>query len=210
MAAIPLQVTEWMKGYLGAGAPDFDAGFIQGIESNAFFVHQMMIKIDDIDRFVADPQHQALMDGTVNFGPLGGVLPVTGASFRMFVDSGTPGLRYMKYRMPFTDDKGRPFTLYGHKTLHDDHSLDLWGDTTTLYTSIYPGDLPGAEPPPPPTPAAYRGIIHIEKLDLVKSFMSFRSPGSSLADANRAMSAFGKFFLGNLWEIYCKVARVGT
>jgi hypothetical protein len=40
--------------------------------------------------------------------------------------------------------------------------------------------------------------------------MSFRAPGSNPAQANHAMSAFGKFFLGNLWDIYGRVARVGT
>jgi cholesterol oxidase len=209
MTAIPLHVTEWMKGYLGAGAADFDAGFIGGIESNAFFVHEMLIKIDDIDRFVSDPQHEAIMDGTVDFAAFGGRRPVKGASFKMFVDSKTPSLKYMKYRMPFTTDKNQALTMYGHKTVHNDRALDLWGDTTTLYTSIYAGTLTAPEPPANVEPA-YRGIIHIEKLDLVKSLMSFRSPGSNPAQAQHAMSTFGRFFMGNLWEIYGKLARVGT
>ena len=29
-----LEVTEWMKGYLGFGVTDYDAGFIKGIEKN--------------------------------------------------------------------------------------------------------------------------------------------------------------------------------
>jgi cholesterol oxidase len=208
MTAIALQVTEWMKGYLGLGASDPDAGFIKGIESNAFFVHEMLIKIDDVDRFVADPEHGAVMDGYVNFAAFGGKRPVTGASFKMFVDGKVPGLKYMKYRIPFTNDKQEPLTMYGHKTIHNDKTLDLWSDTTTLYTSVYTGNL--VAPEPPTTPALARGIIHIEKLDLFKSMMSFRAPGANPAQANHAMTTFGRFFLGNLWEVYGRFAKVGT
>jgi cholesterol oxidase len=208
MTAIPLQVREWMKGYLGLGAPDPDAGFIKGIESNAFFRHEMLIKIDDVDRFVSDPEHAALMDGSVTFAAFGGTRPVSRASFKMFVDAKTPGLKYMKYRIPFTSDKNEPLTMYGHKTIHDDKTLDLWGDTTTLFTSIHAGNLSAPEPPPPP--AVAQGIIHIEKLDLLKSMMSFRSPGSNAVQANHAMTTFGRFFLGNLWEIYGRFARVAS
>jgi cholesterol oxidase len=207
MTAVPLHVTEWMKGYLGKDAADYDSGFIAGIEADARFVHEMHIKIDDIDRFVSDPHHEAVMDGYVEYAAFGGRRPVTGASFKMFVDSKDRGLKYMKYRIPFTDDKGQPLTLYGHKTVHDDKSLDLWGDTTTLYTSVYAGDLRAPEPPTNKQPSL-RGIIHIEKLDLLKSIMSFRSPGSSPAQAQHAMSTFGRFFMGKLWDVYGRMARV--
>src|SRR5438552_3700866 len=207
MAPIPLYVTEWMKGYLGKDAPDYDTGFIAGIETEARFVHEMHIKIDDIDRFVSDPDHVAVMDGYVEYAAFGGRRPVTGASFKMFVDSNTPGLKYMKYRIPFTNDKGESLTLYGHKTVHDDRSLDLWGDTTTLYTAVYQGDLRAPEPPADKQPFV-RGIIHIEKLDLLKSIMSFRSPGSSPAQAEQAMSTFGRFFMGKLWDVYGRWARI--
>ncbi|HEX2659678.1 MAG TPA: hypothetical protein VHU40_15445 [Polyangia bacterium] len=207
MTAVALQVTEWMKGYLGFGVSDYDAGFIKGIEGNAFFMHEMLIKIDDVDKFVSDPEHNATMDGYVSFDAFGGKRPVKDASFRMFVDSKTPGLKYMKYRIPFTNDKNQPLTMYGHKTIHDDKSLDLWSDTTTLYVSIHEGAL--TAPEPPAGPALAMGVIHIEKLDLFKSVMSFRSPGANPVQANHAMSAFGKFFLGKLWDIYGRVARVG-
>jgi cholesterol oxidase len=199
MAATALEVTEWMKGYLGTGATDYDAGFIKGIQSKAFFVHEMLIQIDDVDRFVADPEHTASMNGYVSFDAFGGKRPVTNASFKMFVDAGQ-GLKYMKYRMPFTTDKNQPLTLYGHKTIHNDGSLDLWSDTTTLYTSVFEGNL--TTPEPPTSPALAMGIIHIEKLDLIKSVMSFRTPGASPAEATRARVTFGRFFLGNLWDTY--------
>jgi cholesterol oxidase len=207
MASIPLHVTEWMKGYIGFGAKDHDAGFIAGLESETFFLHEMDIKIDDIDRFVAEPKHTATMDGFIECAALGGKRPCTGATFNMLVDSATPALKYMLYRMPFSDGRGEPRTLIGHKTVHDDRSLDLWSDTTTLYVSIFEGLIKGSEEPSVPPLAM--GVIHIEKLDLIRSLRSFRSPGSTPAQASHAMSTFGRFFMGKLWEIYGGFGRIG-
>jgi hypothetical protein len=52
------------------------------------------------------------------------------------------------------------------------------------------------------------GIIHIEKLDLIRSMRSFRSPGSTPAQSSHAMAAFGRFFLGKLWEIYGTFGKI--
>jgi cholesterol oxidase len=208
MTSVPLQVREWMKGYLGFGATDHDAGFTQGMEQDTYFMHELLIRIDDVDRFVKEPDHGATMDGYIACDALGGRRPVEGARFNMFVDTKVAGLKHMLYRVHFLDGEGQPATMLGHKTVHDDRSLDLWSDTTTLYTRIFAGHLPdGVEPVGPPRAM---GMLHIEKLDLFKSLLSFRSPGASLVEANHAKNAFGQFFLGQLWEVYGRRARVGV
>jgi hypothetical protein len=62
---VPLNVTEWMKGYVGFGATDTDAGFIEGIEQDTYFEHEVLIQIDDIDKFVDRPGviHIQVLDG---------------------------------------------------------------------------------------------------------------------------------------------------
>ncbi len=214
MAVIPLEVTEWMKGYIGFGATDYDAGFIRGIEAGTFFMHEMLIRIDDIDRFVGDPGHAATMDGFIQCDALGGKRPVKGAAFNMFVDAKNPRLKYMLYRIPFHDGSGAPHTMFGHKTVHDDRTLDLYGDTTTLYVRIFRGDVPGHDLSTPaitssalPDDPIAKGVIHIEKLDLYRSIRSFRSPGSNPAAAAHAFGAFGQFFMGKLWEVYGMALR---
>src|SRR5256885_12932540 len=125
---VPLNVTEWMKGYVGFGATDCDAGFIQGFDEGTYFEHEVLIAMDDIDRFVAEPTHTAAMTGYVLCDRLGGKRPFENGTFNMLVDAAKPGLKFMFYRMPFTDAAGKPHTMLGHKTIHDDHALDLWSD----------------------------------------------------------------------------------
>ena len=47
----------------------------------------------------------------------------------------------MLYELWFTDDQGRARTLLGHKVITDHPGLDLWPDTTTLYTTILEGHV---------------------------------------------------------------------
>lgn len=217
--ATPLNVTEWMKGYIGFGAADYDAGFHQGIDANTHFMHEVVIRMDDIDRFVSEPTHEARMDGYIECAALGGRRQLEpGATFNMLLDANNPKLKVMLYRMPFIDESGARRTVFGHKTIHDDHSFDLWGDITTLYIRVFDGDVPGpdvltpsmAGSTPPGGPPAAMGVIHIEKLDGFKSARSFQSPGSSPAEAARAVALFGGFYLDKLWEIFGPSMRVVT
>jgi hypothetical protein len=61
----PLNVKEWMKGHVGFGATDYEAGEAQGRAENKIFQHEVLIEIDDIDRFTSDRKHAAPMNGNV-------------------------------------------------------------------------------------------------------------------------------------------------
>jgi cholesterol oxidase len=202
--AIPLTVEEWMKGFVGKGATDYEDGFVSGLDSGVSFLHDVLIDIDDIDRFVADKDHAASMTGFIECSLFGGRRPITSGVFNMFVDSAVPATRFMYYRMHFTDAGAEPWTLFGTKTVHDDHSLDLWSDTTTLYVSVHRGTL--AEDPRTSDPQGAKGVIHIELLDLLRQIRSFKSPGSSIPDTAHAMGAFFSFFLGQIWQVYSHFA----
>src|SRR4051812_13884956 len=117
MTVTPLNATEWMKGYVGFGAADSDAGFIKGLEAGTYFMFEVHIHMDDIDRFVSEPAHQASMDGFVQCDALGGKLPFEGGTFNMLVDAKEPGLKLMLYRIPFTGGDGARRTMLGHKTI---------------------------------------------------------------------------------------------
>jgi cholesterol oxidase len=196
---VRLTVREWMKGFVGLGATDYDAGFINGIHSAGRFEHDTVIGIDDIDRFASDPRHAARLDGQFTCKALGGTFPITNGLFQMFVDSEDPGLKYMRYHMPYRDGLGRTRTVVGHKTVHDDHALDLLHDTTTLYVKVLEGTVTADDPP---GAGVAQGVLHIETPDLLRSLASFSSPGSSVADGARARGVFAKFFFGKIWEIY--------
>jgi cholesterol oxidase len=196
---VRLDVREWMKGYVGLGARDYDAGFISGIHSGGRFEHDMWIRVDDIDRFASDPAHAARLDGRITCQALGGTFPVTNGVFQMFVDSQDPGLKFMRYRMPYRDNQGRVRTVIGHKTVHDDKALDLFPDTTTLYLKVIEGETTSNDPP---GIGLAQGVLHIQLPDLLRSIASFNSPGSNLAEGAHARAVFAKFFFGKVWEVY--------
>ena len=201
--ALPLTVQEWMKGYLGVGARDHASGFQQGVVDGTRFEHDVIIAIDDIDRFVRERDHAAKMTGEIVSDTYGRCRLEDGV-FNMFVDAANPRLKNMFYRMHFTSPAKGKRTLFGFKTVHDDRSLDLWSDTTTLYVRVYEGHL-AVEPA---TAAEATGIIHIQLFDLMRQIVSFRSPGSSPAEAKYAMGKFLKFFMGALFEVYGPMAKV--
>lgn len=212
---VPLNVTEWMKGYVGLGATDTDAGFIEGIEQGTYFEHEVLIQISDIDQFVARPDHTAKMDGYVYCEPLGGKLPFQGGMFNMIVADDNPSIYFMFYRMPLQNAAGKRYTVLGHKTLHRDRGFDLWSDITTLSIRIFEGDVAGpdmttptlgATPHWPAAPIAM-GILHIQVLDGFRSARSFHSPGASPLALAGAVKKFCGFYLGKLWDIYTQVHR---
>ena len=67
--------------------------------------------------------------------------------FNLFVPSDDPKRSNMRYRLWFRDGVGAPFTLEGHKDIEDHAGLDLWKDTTTLFTTVLRGHVEeGARP----------------------------------------------------------------
>ena len=50
--------------------------------------------------------------------------------------------RQMSYRMTATPSDGKSYRIDGFKTIHDDRHLEIWPDTTTLFTTVI--DLNGA------------------------------------------------------------------
>lgn len=214
----PLNVTEWMRGYIGIGATDVDAGFIKGIDEGTRFEHEVVIAMDDVDRFIHEPTHAARMDGHVDCDALGGRREFVGGTFNMLVDAPGPGLKVMFYRMPLIDGDGPHVTVLGHKTIHDDGALDLWSDITTLSVQVFAGDVAGPDLStdalgPAHAPADLRlaaGRLHIETSDGFRSARSFTSPGATKGDAVLAVEKFVSFYLSHLWDVFRPFQRVRT
>jgi cholesterol oxidase len=104
----------------------------------------------------------------------------------------------MYYRLPLSDGEGHPLTLVGHKVVEDDPGLDLWTDTTTLFTRVLSGHVEtDAEQEQAGTIAV--GILHIHPLDFAKQLTTFRARPVSRVDA---VARFGALFAGDLWDVY--------
>lgn len=195
-----LSFTEEMKGYITFGETDYDRGFRQGSASGTFLMVHLTINIAGVERFVTDPAHEAAVEGYVGCDALGGNLPVERGSFHLFTDDGDPTVKKMTYRLFFSDRAGHPLTLSGFKLIKDQPGIDIWTATTTLFTHLWQGHVEA-----PDEEKAVRiasGIISIHHLDFLQQLTTFRVGGPTLADRVSALTHFGTFFLGKLWDVY--------
>lgn len=207
-ALTKLQFTEDMKGYVGLGETDFQRGFDAGRDRKTFLHCHLTIKVEGVNRFVTHPRHEAKVEGTVFCEDLGGERPIEDGIFNLLVDEKDYSEKRMLYRLHFRDGAGNPLTLSGHKVVRDDPGLDVWSDTSTLYTRIYRGTVTAEEEEGAEVVAA--GIIRIAMLDFLKQLTTFRVEGPTLADRSAALGRFGTLFLGKLWDVYAReVVAVG-
>lgn len=155
------------------------------------------IEIDDIDRFIAEPAHEASLIGTLDFTPWGDDLEITRGVFNLFKPTDSPSLKLMVYEGAFSH-AGKSYYLAGQKDVKDSSILKLWPQTTTLYTQLFEGpnksgDIVGA------------GVLHLGVKQLIALVSTLHATGTDkkLQEAE-AVAKFGKFFLGELWDSYVK------
>ena len=201
-AQTSLRFTEEVKGYVGFGATDYDEGYRQGRADKSLMEAQMTVRVDGVNRFITTPEHRASIEGTVVCDRLGGRLPVKSGIFNIFVDQGDPTRKKVKYRIFFDDANGEPLTLSGFKDLHDDPGLDALSDTTAVFTKVYRGVVRDDEEESAETIAA--GVLRVGLADFLKQLATFRTEGPTLSDRASALSRFGIFYFGRLWDVYAR------
>jgi len=197
---VSVQFTEDMKGFATFGQCSYEDGFKQGKEAGTVLNFHLTIKTDDVDTFVQDPAHEAGATGYVFCPELGGKCYVERGNFNLFVVTDDLNRRKMKYRLFFSDQNERALTLSGFKDVHNDIGIDVWPDTSTLYTNIYAGHVEEADEAAAEIVAS--GILHILIADFAKQMTTIRSDGDSPTERLSAIGKFGAFFAGTLWEIY--------
>ncbi|MGK2959239.1 MAG: patatin-like phospholipase family protein [Acidimicrobiales bacterium] len=158
------------------------------------------ITVNGVDRFIAEPSHEAPALGIVDCDALGGAREVTKGWFNLFLHEDDPAMKEMRYRLWFTDSVGHPLTLVGVKTVRNDRGFDVWHDTTTLAIKILAGHI---EADGPAEPIA-QGQLLIKPLDFARQLTTFRSSGPTLARKLSALTRFGRSFIGDLWDVYAR------
>jgi cholesterol oxidase len=196
--AVSVAFTEEMKGFVDFGEPDFQAAFRAGRKSGQRLMFHLTITVDDLDGFIADPEHEAIATGWVESDALGGQRPVEQGQFNLFVDQDEGHDRKrMFYRLPFEDGAGHPLTLVGFKEVRDDPGFDVWSDTTTLFTRVLAGHVEPAQEERATVVAT--GILRIRPLDFGHQLTTFRVHPATRVDA---IGRFGALFAGELWDVY--------
>ncbi len=130
-----LTFKERMAGMVAVGAVDPREGVSRGTPLE----FEVRVVIDDLDRFLRVMEHEARLEGTITFAPLGGTFPIRDGRFNLFTVEGATGRRQMTYAFSFTAADGETYALRGRKDVHDDEGLDLVEDLTTLFTVLHAG-----------------------------------------------------------------------
>ncbi|RAY16665.1 FAD-dependent oxidoreductase [Actinomadura craniellae] len=188
-----LSFTEEMTGHYTEGLGDPRAGAVA--ERRLPLEFRLTITADDIDLFLAEPGHTARAEGWVESPGCGGRRGVEHGVFNLFAPAGAPDRRLMKYRLHFTDGSGRRLTLCGEKNVLHGPPTRIWPDTSTLYFRLLEGHLTEGDE----GAVVGAGMLRIELGDFARQLTTFRTSGPGGA---RALARFGRFFLGELWEIY--------
>lgn len=195
-----LRFSEVMSGHAGLGAASYEDGARAADEVRI----EATIAIDDVDRFIADPAHMAMVRGRVALPALGPPAPIERGWFELFPDAES-GVGRMLYRLWFRDAGGNPLTLRGFKRIENDHGLEAWRDTTTLYVRVLSGHVGGREDLVSPADEAATlalGIARITLPGFVRQLTTFRSTGGGRLEEVGAILRFGAMFAGQLWRWY--------
>ena len=203
-----LRFHERMSGWVSFDEHSYNQAARDGhVQGNAC-AHELEIEIDDLDRFFADPRHEAVATGSFTCDCLGGTYAVgPGSTFNLFAPAanGDAGRRHrrMLYRLLLSDDDGRQLTLSGFKDLCDDPGLDVRADTTRLFVRLIAGHT--LTDPVGNHGTVATGILYIDTLKLLKMAGSFR--GSGGLRGWRSVEHFARFFLDGLEAVYVGPAR---
>ena len=190
-----LTFSETMKGGFSLNNTDSRSGEKQGKVENHHLAMHAKVSIDDLEGFITDPDHLGSLTGQIDFTPWGENIPATRGVFNLFSPTEEPKLKLMIYELAF-QHQGQDYYLAGKKEVRDDPGIDLWTDTTTLYTQLHQGTDKSA-------PVVGAGVLSLNVAELTKLVSTMQvSNANSLSDKSKALFDFGKFFLGELWDTY--------
>jgi cholesterol oxidase len=193
-----IEFTETMRGFVSTKiTDDYRAGHDQGKHDGSLFEFTVTVTAPPIARLIKNPQHDALLRGSVNAPALSATpLRVEAGRFNLLVrDADQTGVRKMVYEMPMVADDGRTFHTEGFKSVHDDPGPDIWKDTTTLFVTVHERDASG--------PVIGKGIVTIHINDFRKQLGTMKAIGAAnKLEELKTLAKFGRFFMGALNEIY--------
>ena len=193
--AIGITFDETMLGAFALGTSEPEDGAEAGELAGTALVMNATVTIADLDAFIADPKHEGRLKGSIDFAPLGTGLRADDGVFNLFSPSKSAGLKYMVYEMAFRH-QGKARYPAGKKHVRDDPGFDLWSDTTTLFTTLHDGTDATA-------PVIGAGVLRLDMGDFLKLMSTIKVTGTrSTAQRGLAVAKFGRFFMGELWDIY--------
>lgn len=186
---------ETMSGGVRLGESDFRSGEQKARLAGDILAMHARVDIPDMERFIHDPEHAGELAGSIDYPPFGNAIPSHHGRFNLFSPAGQPDTKLMIYEMGFMLH-GEPCYLAGRKLVRDEPGLDMWSDTTTLYTRLHHGEDASGE-------IMGAGILTLGMKELVSLLASMEvTGGDGVKDKALTLARFGHFFLGQLWDSY--------
>jgi len=190
------QFTETMRGYFStAEKTDYAIGAQRGKTDKSPFEFTLTVLAEDIEKMLNDSDHQAQLFGTVNAPVLSPKpLMVSKGIFNLLIESpDDPKIRLMRYRMTLSAQDGKSYYFEGFKRVRRLSPLHIWGDTTTLYITVYEGENENA-------PLLGKGIIKIRIMDFFRQLRTLAVPhAKSTFNTLKYILKFGTFFTRRLF-----------
>lgn len=201
--AMGLQFTEKMVGGFSTAITDsYKSAGARGAADRSSLEFVLTVATDDLERTLAEPEHEARMYGTVIAAELSPhPMTVSNGIFNLFCEyAGAMQTRNMRYRMQLTTREGRLYYFEGFKKIKSGSLFDVWPQTSTLYVTVHDGADASA-------PVHGRGILHIRPADFARQMTTMKITNTSNPVARgKALAAFGSLFAGVLWHTYGGVA----
>jgi cholesterol oxidase len=193
-----LTFTERMVGFVSTTVQgdDYPAGAAQGRDEGSPLDVLLTITYDDLSAVLLDPATPARqIIGTVTAPAVAtGPLEITGGEFRLFAPDTTHAETWnMRYHLELEDRAANRWHLDGFKVINNGPRLDMWPDTTTMYTTLERAD------------GSVRavGILHVRVLDFLKQLTTMTVSGvTDPGLRQRYLLGFFRMFSGTLMRIY--------
>jgi uncharacterized protein (DUF362 family) len=197
-----LSFQERMSGPFALGDTEPAAGATSGEAAGTALTFDVRISIDDLGAFLRVADHEAALEGTVTFAPLGGTFTIRDGRFNLFQLDPATGHRRMTYAFLFTAGNGKTYALRGFKDVHDDPGFDVVDDMTTLFSVLHEGEAPGAR-------VVGAGKLRFDLADSASLVASMHVDGAtSWWQGAAARVAFASFAWGALRDTYLRGPRL--
>jgi cholesterol oxidase len=200
---ISLLFSEEMNGFVSfKRGIDYETGFQQGRKGDTRCGVSLVLEVIDIDAFLGDPEAKVGVTGYVDCPQLGGRCAVEKGTVNLLVDVVHRRHRFkdFRYRLLFRTLAGRQFTLSGIKFVDDDGILNIWRDTTKLFTTIFEGDVSKSDEDQ--ATAIAIGVLRLRLFAFLKMMMLVRSDPPAAGAWLKGMWRFLRYFVGSLWQVY--------
>ena len=194
-APVGFTFRETMAGPFALGESDPTAGYEKGKAQGSKLKMHATVTINDVQTFVDDPAHTGRLTGCVDFSEIAKDMEAPSGLLQLFSPTDDPQHKVMVYELGF-QHADQPYYLAGRKEVRDDPGIDVWKDTTTLFTRLYGGtDKSG--------PVIGAGILTLGPGELLRMVSTMRVVGGKpLGDQFQTFVRFGRFFFGELWDGY--------